>query len=120
MAVKIRLARAGSKKRPTYRIVIANATAPRDGDFIEKVGTYSPLLAHDDVNRITLKADRVAYWLSVGARPTDRVASFIAKHNVILPISVTKKMEIKLQNRKAKLPKNPTKFRKNQPKLDIS
>lgn len=77
MALKIRLARGGAKKRPYYRIVIAEATAPRDGRFIEKVGTYNPMLAKDNEARITMLDERVKYWLSVGAQPTDRVARFL-------------------------------------------
>ena len=74
---KIRLARGGAKKRPYYRIVIAEATAPRDGRFIEKVGTYNPLLPRDHADRITLLEDRIKHWLSVGAQPTDRVLRFL-------------------------------------------
>jgi small subunit ribosomal protein S16 len=77
MALKIRLARGGAKKRPYYRIVIAEATAPRDGRFIEKVGTYNPLLPRDHADRITLLEDRIKHWLSVGAQPTDRVLRFL-------------------------------------------
>lgn len=77
MAVSIRLARGGSKKRPFYRIVVADARAPRDGNFIEKIGTYNPLLAKDDANRIVLDADRAKHWLAVGAQPTDRVHRFL-------------------------------------------
>jgi small subunit ribosomal protein S16 len=77
MAVSIRLSRGGSKKRPYYRIVVADARAPRDGAFIEKVGTYNPMLAKDDANRIVLNADRLKHWISVGAQPTDRVARFL-------------------------------------------
>ncbi len=77
MPLKIRLARGGAKKRPYYRIVVAEATAPRDGRFIEKVGTYNPLLPKDHAERITLLEDRVKHWLSVGAQPTDRVLRFL-------------------------------------------
>ncbi len=77
MAVSIRLSRGGSKKRPYYRIVVADARSPRDGNFIEKVGTYNPMLAKDDANRISLNAERLTHWLSVGAQPTDRVARFL-------------------------------------------
>ena len=78
MAVKIRLARGGAKKVPYYRVVVADARAPRDGDFIEKVGTYNPLLKKDDENRVTFKKDRIEYWLGQGAQPTERVIKFIA------------------------------------------
>lgn len=77
MSLKIRLARGGSKKRPVYRIVIADARAPRDGRFIEKVGTYNPMLAKDSADRVVLVTERVQHWLSVGAQPTDRVARFL-------------------------------------------
>ncbi|MFD1788803.1 30S ribosomal protein S16 [Sphingomonas floccifaciens] len=77
MAVSIRLSRGGSKKRPYYRIVVADSRASRDGKFIEKIGTYNPLLAKDDEKRIVLDGDRAKHWLSVGAQPTDRVARFL-------------------------------------------
>jgi len=78
MALKIRLARGGAKKRPFYRIVIAENTAPRDGLFIEKVGTYNPMVPKDHPQRLTVDSDRIKHWLSVGARPTDRVHKFLA------------------------------------------
>lgn len=77
MAVKIRLARGGSKKRPYYRIVVADERSPRDGRYIEKVGTYNPALAKDDENRVILLEDRIKHWLSTGAQPTDRVLRFL-------------------------------------------
>lgn len=78
MAVtKIRLARGGSKKRPYYYIVVAPATSPRDGRYIEQVGTYNPMLPKDDPERVRLKEDRCQHWLGVGAQPTDRVARFL-------------------------------------------
>ena len=77
MALKIRLARAGTKKRPFYHIVVADARSPRDGRFIEKIGTYNPLLAKDSDERVKLDGDRAKHWLSVGAQPTDRVARFL-------------------------------------------
>ena len=95
MAVKIRLSRGGAKKRPYYRIVVANATAPRDGKFIEKVGTYNPLLSDTDVNRVILKSDRIEYWLSQGAKATDRVAKFIEISGIQLPKAKTKKLAVK-------------------------
>ena len=73
MATKIRLARGGSKKRPFYSIVAADVRAPRDGRFIEKLGTFNPLLAKDNEARVTMKVDRIKYWLEQGAQPTDRV-----------------------------------------------
>lgn len=77
MALSMRLSRGGSKKRPYYRIVVADARSPRDGRFIEKVGTYNPLLAKDSPERVKLDADRARHWLSVGAQPTDRVLRFL-------------------------------------------
>src|ERR671910_3689945 len=77
MAVAIRLARGGSKKRPYYRIVVADGRNARDGRFIEKVGTYNPLLAKDSPERVKLDADRISHWLSVGAQPSDRVLRFL-------------------------------------------
>ena len=77
MALSIRLSRGGSKKRPYYRIVVADARSPRDGRFIEKIGNYNPLLAKDSEQRIQLDGDRARHWLSVGAQPTDRVARFL-------------------------------------------
>ena len=77
MALSLRLSRGGSKKRPYYRIVVADARSPRDGKFIEKIGTYNPLLAKDNAERVKLDGDRAKHWLSVGAQPTDRVARFL-------------------------------------------
>ena len=77
MAVAIRLSRGGSKKRPYYRIVVADSRNARDGRFIEKVGTYNPLLAKDSPERVKLDADRIGHWLSVGAQPSDRVLRFL-------------------------------------------
>lgn len=77
MALSIRLSRGGSKKRPYYRIVVADARSPRDGKFIEKIGNYNPLLKKDDEKRVVLDADRAKHWLGVGAQPTDRVARFL-------------------------------------------
>lgn len=76
MSLKIRLARAGTKKRPYYHIVLADARSPRDGRFIEKIGTYDPKL-EDSSKRVTLLAERAQHWLSVGAQPTDRVLRFL-------------------------------------------
>jgi small subunit ribosomal protein S16 len=77
MALSIRLARGGAKKRPVYRIVVADSRSPRDGRFIEKLGTYNPLLPKDSAARITLDAERAREWLAKGAQPTDRVARFL-------------------------------------------
>ena len=77
MAMKIRLARGGSKKRPFYSIVATDSRMPRDGRFLEKLGTYNPLLAKDDEKRVVMNMERVQHWLSQGAQPTDRVARFL-------------------------------------------
>lgn len=77
MATKIRLARGGSKKRPYYRIVVADIRAPRDGRFIEKIGSYNPMLPKDSEARVTIDLERAKYWLGTGAQPTDRVARFL-------------------------------------------
>jgi len=77
MSLKLRLSRAGSKKRPYYHIVVADVRAPRDGRFIERIGAYNPMLPKDREDRITINAERAQHWLSVGARPTDRVARFL-------------------------------------------
>src|SRR5215211_7654377 len=77
MALAIRLARGGAKKRPYYRIVVADSRAPCDGRFIEKLGSYNPLLAKDSPERVKLDADRISHWLSVGAQPSDRVLRFL-------------------------------------------
>lgn len=77
MSLKIRLARGGSKKRPYYRIVVADVRAPRDGRFIEKVGSYNPVLAKDNENRVVLNEERIKHWIANGAQPTDRVLRFL-------------------------------------------
>ncbi len=77
MALKIRLARGGAKKRPFYRVVIADTRAPRDGRFIEKIGTFNPLLPKENTDRVVLDVERAKHWLSVGALPTDRVSRFL-------------------------------------------
>ena len=77
MATSIRLSRGGSKKRPYYRIVVADSRSPRDGAFIERIGSFNPLLAKDDEKRVVLNAERAKHWVSVGAQPTDRVARFL-------------------------------------------
>ena len=83
MSLKIRLARGGAKKRPFYSIVVADSRSPRDGRFIEKVGTYNPILKSDDPNRVILKLDRIQDWMKKGALPTDRVARFLDQAGVM-------------------------------------
>ena len=79
MPLRIRLSRAGAKKRPYYRLVVADSRKPRDGRFIERVGTYNPMVAKEHPERILLKEERIKYWLGVGARPSDRVARFLGQ-----------------------------------------
>ena len=83
MSLKIRLARGGAKKRPYYRIVIADTRSPRDGRFIEKIGSFNPLLPKDREDRVVLDLERAKHWLSVGALPTDRVARFLDAAGVV-------------------------------------
>ncbi len=79
MSLKIRLTRAGAKKQAYYRIVVADSRSPRDGRFIEKVGTYNPRAAQESKDRLTVKEDRIKHWVSVGALPTDRVQRLFSK-----------------------------------------
>ena len=83
MAMKIRLARGGSKKRPFYRIVAADSRMPRDGRFIEKLGTYNPLLPKDSEERVKMNLERIQYWMDQGAQPTDRISRFLEAAGVI-------------------------------------
>ena len=83
MSIKIRLARAGSKKRPFYRVVAADSRMPRDGRFIEKLGTYNPLLSKDDSNRVKLDLERIKVWLSKGAQTTDRISRLLENLEVL-------------------------------------
>ncbi|MEL7125774.1 MAG: 30S ribosomal protein S16 [Pseudomonadota bacterium] len=83
MAMKIRLARGGSKKRPFYRVVAADSRMPRDGRYIEKLGTYNPLLPKDSEERVKMNMERVQYWLDQGAQPTDRIARMLEAAGVL-------------------------------------
>ena len=83
MSTTIRLSRAGTKKRPYYRIVVTNSRSPRDSKFIEKIGTYNPLLNGEDTKRVIIDADRAKYWLSVGAQLSDRVHLFFNKAGIV-------------------------------------
>ena len=98
MSLKIRLARGGAKKRPFYRIVVADSRMPRDGRFIERVGTYNPMLPKEHPDRVELKTERIQHWLSVGARPSDRVARFLGGAEILA------------------MPAIPEQTKKNQPK----
>lgn len=112
MAVKIRLARAGAKKRPFYRIVVANANAPRDGEFLEKIGTYNPMLPREHAERLVLNAERAKHWLGVGAQPTDRVERMLGQLGIIPAPAIRatpqksapgKKMQDRAETKQAKL-----------------
>src|SRR5688572_33426060 len=83
MSLAIRLARGGSKKRPYYRVVVADSRSPRDGRYIERLGTYNPLLAKDSPERVKLNVERIKYWLSHGATPSDKVGRFLGAASVI-------------------------------------
>jgi small subunit ribosomal protein S16 len=83
MAIKIRLSRGGSKKRPFYKIVAADSRMPRDGRFIEKLGTYNPLLPKDSEDRVKMDVERIQYWMSQGAQTTDRVSRFLEAAGVV-------------------------------------
>ena len=83
MALKIRLSRGGAKKKPFYRIVVAETTSPRDGKFVEKIGSYNPMVDHDNKERLVIDAERVKYWISKGAKPTLRVSKLISKDGLV-------------------------------------
>lgn len=83
MAMKIRLTRRGSRKRPFYSIVAADSRMPRDGRFIEKLGTYNPLLAKDDPNRVKMDIERIQHWMGMGAIPTDRISRFLEARGIM-------------------------------------
>jgi small subunit ribosomal protein S16 len=96
MSLKIRMARGGAKKRPYYRIVVADSRMPRDGRFIEKVGSYNPMLAKDSPERVKLDQERIKHWLGVGAQPSERVARFLAA------VGMMEKAKIPAQTKKDK------------------
>ena len=91
MAAVIRLARGGAKKKPFYRIVVADRRAPRDGDFIERLGTFNPLLPKDSEQRLVLNAERAKHWIAVGAQPSDRVSSLFVKLGLTKAADITGK-----------------------------
>lgn len=95
MATRIRLARGGTKKRPYYRIVVTDSRSPRDGKFIEKLGTYNPLLAKDDADRLRLVKDRIEHWIGTGAQPSDRVAKMLQASGIAIPAGTTKRLAAK-------------------------
>lgn len=108
MATKIRLAKSGAKKRPFYRIVVADQRSPRDGRFIEKLGTYNPSLAKDNEQRVVFDKERMEHWLATGAQPTDRIVRFLRTAGIIKTPAVYRNEE--------KGPKRPDKLRKHQVK----
>ena len=101
MATKIRLARGGSKKRPFYRIVIADERAPRDGNFIEKIGNFNPMVPKDHKERVVISKERAEHWLKVGAQPTDRVQSILSDLGLMEAPKVTEKTKKHLPKAKA-------------------
>mgnify|MGYP006103128005 CR=1 FL=1 len=88
MALKIRLSRGGSKKRPFYRIVVAEAASPRDGRYVERLGHYNPMTAKDNDQRLVVKGERIAYWLGLGAQPTERVQKLLASLELMAPVKL--------------------------------
>ena len=101
MATKMRLARGGSKKRPFYRIVIADERAPRDGNFIEKIGNFNPMVPKDHKERVVISKDRAEHWLKVGAQPTDRVQRILAELGMMDAPKITEKTKKHLPKAKA-------------------
>ncbi len=103
MALKIRLSRGGRKSRPFYRIVVADSRMPRDGRYIERLGTYNPLLNDQDENRVTLVKERIEYWLSQGAKPSERVAIFLGKAGLTEMPAQTNRPQKSAQGEKQKM-----------------
>tara|TARA_Y100000996_G_scaffold415441_1_gene410219 strand:+ start:2437 stop:3048 length:612 start_codon:yes stop_codon:yes gene_type:complete len=101
MATKIRLARGGSKKRPFYRIVVADERAPRDGNFIEKIGNFNPMVAKDHKERVVLSKERAEHWLKVGAQPTERVQKILSELGMMEAPKITEKTKKHLPKAKA-------------------
>jgi len=102
MSLRIRLSRGGAKKRPFYRIIVADSRKPRDGRFIERVGTYNPMVAKDHPDRLKINGERTKYWLGVGAKPSERVARFLGDQGII------EKPPIPAKQTKQHLPRNKT------------
>jgi len=101
MSLKIRLSRGGAKKRPYYRIVVADSRSPRDGRFIERIGSYNPMVAKDHPERLTLDTERAKHWLSVGATPSDRVSRFLADANLVPARRIPRQTTAQLPGQKA-------------------
>ena len=101
MALRIRLARGGSKKRPFYKMVVAENTAPRDGKFLERLGSYNPLLEKENKERLVVNAERVKYWFSVGAQASEKVEKLLAELNIVEKPAVSEKPKKSAPKKKA-------------------
>jgi small subunit ribosomal protein S16 len=101
MSLKIRLSRGGAKKRPYYRIVVADSRSPRDGRFIERIGSYNPMVPQDHPERLVLDTERAKHWLSVGALPSDRVTRFLAAHDLVPARRIPRQTTAHLPGQKA-------------------
>ena len=101
MSLKIRLSRGGAKKRPYFRIVVADSRSPRDGRFIERLGSYNPMVPQDHPERLVLDVERAKHWLSVGALPSDRVTRFLAAHDLVPARRIPKQTKKHLPGQKA-------------------
>jgi small subunit ribosomal protein S16 len=99
MSVKIRLARGGSKKSPYYRLVVANSRSPRDGDFIEKIGTYNPMVSKENNERCTVNVERANHWLNTGAQVTERAFYLLSQKGVSFPAHIANQFATKKENR---------------------
>ena len=121
MSTRIRLARAGSKNRPFFRIVVSDKRSPRDGKFIEKLGTYNPLLPKEDENRVSFDEERIKYWLSKGATPSYKMAIFLSKSNLVEKPPIpeqTKKHLPKLKKKEGEEDKKESTKQAEAPKAD--
>ncbi len=101
MALRLRLARGGSKKRPFYKLVVAENTAPRDGKFLERLGSYNPLLEKDNQERLVVNAERVKHWLSVGAQASERVEKLLAELNIMEKPAISERPKKSAPKKKA-------------------
>ena len=101
MALRLRLARGGSKKRPFYKLVVAENTAPRDGKFLERLGSYNPLLEKDNQERLVINAERVKHWLSVGAQASERVEKLLAELNIMEKPAISERPKKSAPKKKA-------------------
>ena len=119
MSVALRLSRGGSKKRPFFRIVAADIRSPRDGRYLERLGTYNPMKEKNDPERVSLNKERIKYWLSVGAKPTERVQKFLAKENMATKPEIPKQTK-KDKPRKKTLEKIKAKEEKIKSKTDMA